>query len=147
MSFFKKKLIGLFTFPLSCESFYILDTRTLSDTWIASILSHAMDYQFFFLSCCSVAQSCPTLCNPPDCSMAVFPVLHSLLEFAQTHIHWVDDAIQPSHPLSPLLLLPLIFPRIRVFSNESSLFPASEFFSMSHSKCSVLIYFLMEFIV
>ena len=50
----------------------------------------------------SVTQSCPTLCDPMDCSMPVFPVLHYLLEFAQTHVHWVDDAIQPSYPLSPL---------------------------------------------
>ena len=51
--------------------------------------------------CCSVAQSCLTLCEPMDCSTAGFPVLHCLPEFAQTHVHWVNDAIQPSHPLSP----------------------------------------------
>ena len=50
---------------------------------------------------CSVSQSCPTLCNPMDCSTPGFPVLHNLLEFTQTHVHWVDGAIQPSHPLSP----------------------------------------------
>ena len=49
---------------------------------------------------CSVARSCPTLCNPMDCTMPGFPVLHYLLVFAQTHVHWVSDAIQPSHPLS-----------------------------------------------
>ena len=48
----------------------------------------------------SVAQSCPTLCDPMDCSMPGFPVHHQLLEFTQTHVHWVGDAIQPSHPLS-----------------------------------------------
>ena len=46
----------------------------------------------------SVAQSCPTLCNPIDCSTPGFPV-HQLPELAQTHVHRVDDAIQPSHPL------------------------------------------------
>ena len=51
--------------------------------------------------CCSVAQSCPTLCDPMDCSMSGFLVLCYLLEFAQTHVHWADDAIQPSHPLLP----------------------------------------------
>ena len=51
--------------------------------------------------CCSVAQLCPTLCDPTNCSTPGFPVLHHLPEFAQTHIHWVSDAIQPSHPLSP----------------------------------------------
>ena len=50
-----------------------------------------------------------------------FPVLDYLPEFAQTHVHWVGDAIQPSHPPLPLLLLPPIFPSIRVFSNESAL--------------------------
>ena len=49
--------------------------------------------------CCSVAQSCPTLCNPMDCSMPGFPVLHHFPEFPQTHVHWVSDTIQPSHPL------------------------------------------------
>ena len=48
----------------------------------------------------SVAQSCPTHCNPMDCSMPGLPVHHQLLEFTQTHVHWIDDAIQPSHPLS-----------------------------------------------
>ena len=48
----------------------------------------------------SDAQSCPTLCNPTDCSMPGFPVHHQLLELAQTHVHWVGDAIQPCHPLS-----------------------------------------------
>ena len=45
-------------------------------------------------------QSCLTFCNPRDCSSPGFPVLHCLPEFAQTHVHWVGDAIQPSHPLS-----------------------------------------------
>ena len=48
----------------------------------------------------SVAQSCPTLCDPMDCSTPGFPVHCQLLEFTQTHVHWVGDAIQPSHPLS-----------------------------------------------
>ena len=71
----------------------------------------------------SVAQSCPTICDPMDCSMPGFPVHHQLLELAHIHVHRVGDAIQPSHPLlSPsLLLLPSIFPSIRVFSNESAL--------------------------
>ena len=48
----------------------------------------------------SVAQSCPTLCNPMDCSTTDFPVHHQLPELAQTQVHQVSDAIQPSHPLS-----------------------------------------------
>ena len=48
----------------------------------------------------SVAQSCPTLCDPMNCSTPGLPVYHHLLEFTQTHVHWVGDAFQPSHPLS-----------------------------------------------
>ena len=47
----------------------------------------------------SVTQLCLTLCDPIDCSMPGLPVHHQLLEFTQTHVLWVDDAIQPSHPL------------------------------------------------
>ena len=49
----------------------------------------------------SFTHSCPTLCDPMDCSTAGFPILHYLPEFAQTHVHWVSNAIQPSYPLSP----------------------------------------------
>ena len=48
----------------------------------------------------SIVQSCPTLCDPMNHSMPGLPVHHQLPEFTQTHIHWVSDAIQPSHPLS-----------------------------------------------
>ena len=67
----------------------------------------------------SVTQSYLTLCNPMDCSTPGFHVHHQLPKFAQTYVHQVGDATQPPHPL--LLLLPSIFPSIRVFSNESSL--------------------------
>ena len=50
----------------------------------------------------SVTQSCPTFCNPMDCSTRGLPIHHQLPEFTQTHVHWVGDAIQLSHPLSPL---------------------------------------------
>ena len=60
---------------------------------------------------------CPTLYIPMDCSTPGFPVLHHLPELAQTHVHWVGDAIQPSSLVlcHSLLLLPFIFPSIRVF--------------------------------
>ena len=48
----------------------------------------------------SVPQLCPTLCNPMDCSMPGCPVHHQLLKLTQTYVHWVCEAIQPSHPLS-----------------------------------------------
>ena len=56
---------------------------------------------YMFWCCCLVTQSCLTLCDPMDCITPGFPVLHYLLEFAQTHVHWVNDAIQPSHPPLP----------------------------------------------
>ena len=55
---------------------------------------------FPHFSCCSVAQSCLTLCDPMDCSTSGFSVLHHIPELAQTHVHQVSDAIQPSHALS-----------------------------------------------
>ena len=69
----------------------------------------------------SVTQSCPTFCDPMDCRMPGHPVHHQLLESTQIHVHRVNDTIQPFHPLSPLLLLPSIFPSIRVFPSESVL--------------------------
>ena len=69
----------------------------------------------------SVTQSCPTLCDPMNRSPSGLPVHHQLLEFTQTCIHQVNDAIQPSIFCHPLLLLPLIPPSIRVFSSESAL--------------------------
>ena len=55
---------------------------------------------FFCCCCCSVTKSWPALCNPMDYSTPGLLVFHYLLEFAQTHVHWVCDAIQPSHSLS-----------------------------------------------
>ena len=69
----------------------------------------------------SVAQSCPTLCNPMNRSTPGLPVHHQLPEFTQTHIRRVSDAIQPSHPLSSPSPPAPIPPSIRVLSNESTL--------------------------
>ena len=73
-----------------------------------------------------------------DCSTPGFPVHHQLPEFAQTHAHRVRDIIQPSHPLSPLLLLPSIFPSTRGFSSESVPYTQIMFIvvaqSLSHVK-------------
>ena len=93
-----------------------------------------------------------TLCDPMDCSSPGFPVHHQLLELTQTHVHWVGDAIQPSHPLCPLLLLPSVIPRIRVLSNESVLcirWPKYWSFSFSiraSNECSGLISFRMDWL-
>ena len=69
----------------------------------------------------SVAQSCLTLCDPIDCSPPGFPVHLQLPELAQTHVHRVDDAIQPFHSLSSPYPPASIFPSMKVFSKESGL--------------------------
>ena len=71
-------------------------------------------------NCYSVTQSHLTLCNPMNCSMPGFPVLHHLPEFAQTHVHSVSDAIQPSYPLVPFSSCPQSLP-------ASGSFPMSQF--------------------
>ena len=71
--------------------------------------------------CCSLTKSYLTLCSLIDRSSPASSVLHYLLEFAQIHVHWFYDAIQPSHPLLLPSLSASIFPSIRVFSNESAL--------------------------
>ena len=84
----------------------------------------------------SVAQLCPTLCDPMDGSTPGFPVHHQLPELAQTHVRQVSDAIQPSHFPMSLLLMPLIIPRNRVFCNGSFLHircPKNWSFSLSIS--------------
>ena len=75
------------------------------------------------ICCCSVCQSCLTLCDPMDCSTSGFPVLHYLSELVQTHVHWVSDGIQPSHPL--------LFPSPPAFnlSQHHGLFPMSGLFA------------------
>ena len=87
---------------------------TKSQTWLREwtrvillLVSWEISTFFFFFEklacchCCSAAQLYLILCNPMDCSTPCFSVFHYLPEFAQTHVHWVDDAIQPSHPLLP----------------------------------------------
>ena len=70
--------------------------------------------------CYSVTKSCPTLCDPMDCSTPDSPVLHYLPQFSQTHVHWVSDASNHLILCSPLLTS--IFPSIRVFSKFSGVF-------------------------
>ena len=109
---------------------------------LTNIFSHdsLKIYSFLSIQFSSVAQSCPTPCNPIDHSTPGLPVHHQLLEFTQTHVHWVSDAIQPSHPLSsPSPPDPQsFFPSIRVCSSESALrikWPKYWSFSFSISPC------------
>ena len=89
--------------------------------------------------CFSFTQSCPPLCNPMDCITPGLPVLHHLLELAQIHIHWVGNAIQPSHPLLShphmLSLLPYQHPK------ESGIFVIFDWFALPHhAHCKPKIY-------
>ena len=81
--------------------------------FIFNVITDKVLFRFQFSS---ITQSCLTLCDPMDHSTPGLPVHHQLPESTQTHVHWVSDAF--GHPL---LLLPSIFPSIRVFSNKSAL--------------------------
>ena len=73
-----------------------------ADVWFCNSPSLQLGKEVSVSSCVqfsSVTQTCPTFCNPMVCSTSGLPVQHQLLEFTQTHVHWVNDAIQPSHPL------------------------------------------------
>ena len=101
--------LDFFTFPELWEKNWLqqpLEFYTVAPTLLfycggfLSLIPIKREIQFS-----SVAQLCPALCDPMDCSMPGLPVHHQLPEFTQTHVHWVSDAIQPCHPLlSPSLL-------------------------------------------
>ena len=92
-----------------CVNAFILSIDTLHRFALHRYLKHSVQFS-------SVPQSCPTLWDPMNHSTPGLPVHLQLPEFTQTHVHQISDAIQPSHPLRPLLLLPPIPPSIRVFS-------------------------------
>ena len=96
---------------LSSISYFLFVCHLLS-----TYLSFVYSVQFS-----SVAQSCLTLCDSMHCSTPGLPVHHQFLEFTQTHVQWVGDTIQPSHPLSSPSPPTFTFPSIKVFSNESVL--------------------------
>ena len=114
------------------------------------LLAH-VSYSLLFTVAAVQSLSHVQLCRAMVCSTPGFPVLHYLPELAQTHVHRVSDAIQPSHPRLSLLLLPSIFPSIRVFSNESSLrirWPKYWSFSISPSnEYSGLIFFIINWLI
>ena len=86
-----------------------------------------IDYSLQSVS--SITQSCPTLCDPMECSTPGFPVHHQLPELAQAHVHSVGDAIQPSHPLSS--------PSPLQFSPASGSFPMSTLFASDDRSIGV----------
>ena len=81
-----------------------------------------------FCCCCAVTQSCPTLCDPMDCSTLGFPVLHHLLELAQTHFHWLGDAIQLIISKCPIFSKIILYHLILCPNLSPSLF------SLSHTQ-------------
>ena len=98
----------------------VAKSQTLLSYWTELIIDSC---------CCCFANLCPTLCEPMDCSIPGFPVLHYLLEFAPTHVQWVSDTIQPSHPLlspSP--------PAFNLFQHQS----VFQWVSSSHQVAKVL---------
>ena len=101
------------------------DGVTKSWTWLGDWITAKQSKQESCFQFSLVTQSCLTLCDPMDHSMPGFPVNHQLLEFTQTHVYRVGDAIQPSHPRSsppPPAFKPSIFPSIRSF-------PVSQFWT------------------
>ena len=110
---------------------------------------------FLMIQFTSVTQSCPTLCDPMDCSTPDLPVHHQLPEFTQTHVHDVESVMPSNHLIlcHPLLPLPSVFPSIRIFSNESVLhsrWPKYWSFSFSISPSNEyigLIFFRIDWFV
>ena len=113
------------------EDVFAIFSRTGNLYFIFLILKVSSQYVSWPLSVqfSSVAQSCPTLCNPMDRSTPGLPVHHRLPEFTQTHVHRVGDAIQPSHPLSSP------FPPAPNPSQHQSLF---QWVNSSHQVAKVL---------
>ena len=96
-------------------------TDELGDIEVFYEFSEQSHYYSFLSYCCSLSNLCPVFCDPMDCSMPGFFALHQLPEFAQTHVHWVDDAIQPSSVV-PFSSWPQSFP-------ASGSFPMSQLFT------------------
>ena len=106
MRFCRYRHISFYCASQKLLFFFFSNWRFVATLCPASLLRHFSNICSLHVSvscfgcwCCSVAKLCSALCNPTDCSMSGFPVLHYLPEFAQTHVHWVNDAVQPSHPL------------------------------------------------
>ena len=111
-----------------------------------------VSFVVYWFSSIQLLKSCPTLCNPMDCSTSGLPVHHQLPEFTQTHVHQVSDAIQPSHPLSSPSPPAFNLSQHQVLSNESVLcirWPKYWSFSFSISPSNVhpgLISFRMDWL-
>ena len=121
------------------------------DRWIAKISTHKMyvaggnfsaqnpTYISQSVQFSSFDQLCPTLCDPMNRSMPGLPVHHQLSEFTQTHVHWVGDAIQPSHPLSSPSP-----PAFNLQGPASGSFPVSQLFASGGWSTGVDCHFLLQ---
>ena len=117
----KRQYIHKNTFYLNIKLTILAKICEMNKTNIHYLLYTYYKYFTYYYIFSLVAQSCPTLCQSMNHSTSGLPVHHQLPEFTQIHVHWVGDAIQPSHPLLSPFLLPPIPPSIRIFSNESTL--------------------------
>ena len=109
-SVFAMNIQGLF--PLGLTGLISLQSKGLWRVFSSTVVQK---HQFFSVQFSSFAQSCLTLCDPMDYSMPGLPVHYQLPEFTQTHVHWVGDAMQPSHPLLSPTSHASIFHSVRVF--------------------------------
>ena len=121
------KWTGMGEFNSDDHCIYYFGQNSFRRNGVALIVNKRVRNAFIQFS--SVAQSCPTLCNPMNCSTPGLPVHHQLPEFTQTHIHQVGDTIQPSHPLSSP------FPPAPNPSQHQSLF---QWVNSSHEVAKVL---------
>ena len=129
-SFFKK--LNLTNYNIAKKCFIILSFNALHH-FNSMILKFWRTQTFWSFNL--VAQSCLTLCHSMNCSTPGFLVYHQLPEFTQTHVHWVGDAVQPSHPLLSLLLLPSVFPSIRAFFQwVSSSYQVAKVLELQHQS-------------
>ena len=111
---------------MGCVTLLVCEYYTSLHLWNKRFLSLSVSmYQFS-----SVTQSSPTLCDPMDCSKPGLPFHHQLPELAQTHVHRVGDAVQPSHPLIP-------FSSCLQSSPASGSFPMSQFFASGGQSIGV----------
>ena len=120
-----------FLWQYCCWFFYTWFSTVSENSFTARQMTHhlyCLNFHFSFC-CCSVTQLCLTLCNPMDCSAPGFPVLHHCSDLAQTHVHWVGDAIQPS------CLLSFPFPPAINLVQHQDLF---QWVSSSHQVAKVL---------
>ena len=138
--------------PLDAHVRGPLSPHSRSSDWWLSCRRKLEGWLPFFMVvvCCSITKSRPTLCSPMDCSTLVFPVLHYLLEFVQTHVHWSGDVIRPSHPLSPPSPPALNLSQLQgLFQWVSSLHQVTKILELQHQSFQWVfrIRFLLDWLV